>query len=375
MPQQSISLFFTEGSSDKEYHIHMKEQDDGFVVYGMNGRRGGSLKMQPKTDGKAISEADANSIYSSLLKTQLKKGYSPMESGIKFEGTEHAGRVTGLLPQLSNEIGMAEAERLINDDGWMAQQKGDGERRPFGVGANGAFGANRQGLAVPIPVPVAQALQALGVRVHLDGESMGAYIFAFDLTELDGGDWRHRGAEDRYRKLAELVEALDPIHRSAIVLAPAAFTAQEKRALLEGCQHHCQEGLVFKRKEAPYVADRPVSGGDSLKLKFWAHADVVLGDLNTGKRSAPIHGFDAAGVKVPLGNVTIPNNVLTPARDSVHKVKYLYAFEKGSLFEPTYAGPSLLPMDQCKTVGLKYKAAHVDVDPQDFLQPARRMRP
>lgn len=376
MPAQKIALFMTEGSMDKCYEIHMQEQDGGFVVFGMNGRRGSPLKMQPKTDNKPVSEEEASAIYADLVKKQTKKGYTPNEDGIKFQGTEHAGRVTGFNVQLLNEVPLSAAEQYINDDLWMAMQKADGERRPLGFGENGAIGANRQGLECPLPVPVAEALAAIGVHVHLDGEAIDSRVAVFDLTHFNGEDWKTRGAEERHNKLAEIVEALDPAHQEYLMLMPAAFSSQEKRAMLEACLHHSQEGIVFKRKDAPYVPNRPASGGDQLKVKFWETADVVFGELNKGKRSVPFHQFDESGHKVPLGNVTIPSNAAVPEAGSVGKVKYLYGFKQGSLFEPTFQGvtPGGVPA-QCVTTTLKYKADHVHVNHRDFMSNSKSMRP
>ena len=372
MPSQNIALYYTEGSSDKVYQIHMEERDGGFVVYGMNGKRGASLKVQPKTDGP-VSESEASKIYDALLKTQLKKGYTPMESGIRFQGTERANAVTGLLPQLCNEIDEATAERLIEDDNWMAQQKIDGERRMMKVDAEGAVGSNRQGLAAPLPLPVAEALQALGHGVGLDGEALGAKVVVFDLVSWAGEDWQGKGSEERYARLAEAIASLSEEHQACIELTPTAFTTTEKRALLEGCRHHTQEGLVFKRKDAPYVPNRPASGGDHLKLKFWNVAEVVFGEKNANKRSVPFFAHNEQGERVAIGNVTIPANADVPAEGSVGKVKYLYAFPNGGLFEPTFVGmsPDATP-ERCQTSDLTYKADHVCVQPQAFMRTSPR---
>lgn len=376
MPAQKISLFLTEGSMDKVYEIHMQEQDDGFVVFGMNGRRGSSLKMQPKTNNLAVSEAEASAIFASLLKGQKKKGYTPNENGVKFQGTEHAGKVTGLEPQLLNEVPMSEVEKFINDPLWMAQQKCDGECRPLGFGSDGAFGANRQGLQSPLPVPVADALASLGVDVHLVSEAIDSRVMVFDLTHHDGQDWKNQGAENRYLKLQEVLSTLDPLHQKSVVLLPTAFTPQEKRAMLEGCLHHGQEGIVFKRKDSPFVPGRPSKGGDQLKVKFWEFANVIFGELNKGKRSVQIHQLDENAQKIALGNVTIPSNADVPDEGSTGIVKYLYAFKKGSLFEPSLvrATPEISP-DKCLTSSLKFKCDHIHVDHDDFMKSSVSMRP
>lgn len=353
----------TEGSTDKEYQIHMQELDDGFIVFGMNGRRGSSLKIQQKTNGISVSEVEASEIYSSLLKKQLKKGYTLSESGVKFEGASDAGRVTGFSVQLLNEVSISLVDKFIDDDDWMCQQKIDGERRPLGVGDGGAFGANRLGLSTPIPENIASALLAIGGKVHLDAEAVGSCAIVFDLTSIDDSDLTCLGAQKRYERLESVISGLSEEFKASLVLLPTAFTSKDKRLLFDACKKENQEGVVFKRKDSPYTANRPASGGNQLKLKFWKYSHVIFDDLNSGKRSVPFHQFDCNGVKVSLGNVTIPPNSPIPSPGSVGIVKYLYAFKGGSLFEPVFQGldSSVSPAD-CLTSSLVFKGKHVLVD-------------
>ena len=44
---KTTSLYYREGSSDKEYHVRLEAKDDGFVVNIAYGRRGSSLRSPP----------------------------------------------------------------------------------------------------------------------------------------------------------------------------------------------------------------------------------------------------------------------------------------------------------------------------------------
>jgi bifunctional non-homologous end joining protein LigD len=76
---KSVSLFFQEGTSDKEYHIQLEETKGGHVVNFQYGRRGGNLKSDTKTL-VPVSIGAAEQIYAKLLNEKLRKGYSEGET-------------------------------------------------------------------------------------------------------------------------------------------------------------------------------------------------------------------------------------------------------------------------------------------------------
>ena len=71
---KSTSLHFSEGTSDKEYHIQLEQHGSGYVVNFQYGRRGGPLKDGTKTP-TPVTLAEAEKIYNSLLNEKIKKGY------------------------------------------------------------------------------------------------------------------------------------------------------------------------------------------------------------------------------------------------------------------------------------------------------------
>ncbi|MDD5301201.1 MAG: WGR domain-containing protein [Gallionella sp.] len=141
------SLYYSEGSSDKEYHAEIVSVADGNVVNFRYGRRGPSLTAGTKTS-EPVDFAQAKKIYDKLVKEKTSKGYTPGVSGAAYQGTENAGLKTDFTPQLLNPITEDEAMRLVEDDRWAAQEKMDGERHAAHAVAGSVTGMNRKGLLV-----------------------------------------------------------------------------------------------------------------------------------------------------------------------------------------------------------------------------------
>ena len=71
---KNISLYFKEGSSDKEYHAQMVKSGKGVVVNFQYGRVGNALQSGTKTP-TPVSEEEADKIYTKLVKEKMGKGY------------------------------------------------------------------------------------------------------------------------------------------------------------------------------------------------------------------------------------------------------------------------------------------------------------
>ena len=121
-------------------------------------------------------------------------------------------------------------------------------------------------------------------------------------------------------------------------LVKLAFTSAEKQALFNRVRLSAGEGVVLKKLDSVHSPDRPATGGDQLKAKFWETATVVVTGINATKRSVQVAATDCHGtVEVPVGNVTIPPNKEVPAVGDLVEVRYLYFFPNGgSLYQPQY---------------------------------------
>ena len=121
--------------------------------------------------------------------------------------------------------------------------------------------------------PIGEALLALNAVIDApSGEAMGrtgsrqAFLYAFDLLELDGIDLRREPWETRRATLASLLrKAANGIRLSEHIEGTDGFTI---------FGHACQmglEGIVAKRRDRPYRSGRCQ---DWVKVKNPAHPAV-----------------------------------------------------------------------------------------------------
>ncbi len=365
MSLPSASLYFSDGKSDKVYHARIVARDAGYVVDFQFGRRGSALQSGTKT-ANPVDLVKATAIFDKLVLEKTGKGYSPDASGVAFQDTTHAGRVTGVLPQLLNPMDEQQLERCLRDDAWWAQHKLDGERRLLKSQGGAVIGINRLGLQVPLPEPLVAAALSLThdgrpVDFVLDGELIGHKLYVFDLLHLGDSPVTGEPARDRLARLQGLMSSLPAPHGDALALVTTATGEAGKRALLQELRAHEQEGIVFKQADAPYAHGRPSGGGHQLKYKFVESATLQVAGVQDAKRSVALQGFDAVGAAVPLGRVTIPANADIPSPGTIVEVRYLYAYPGGSLFQPVYLGERTdQTVEACSLAQLKYKATHHD---------------
>lgn len=342
----SACLYLRDGGSDKEYHARIEARDDGFVVNFAYGRRGAALSVGTKTSTPTTREA-ADKIYEKLVNEKKAKGYTPSTDGKAFAMTEKAGEVSGLLPQLLNPIEEAEAAALLNDDGWVMEEKHDGRRLMVRVAAGSVEGANRKGLLVSLPKEIEDVLKS-GEDCVLDGELVGAKLHVFDVLAYAGEDLSGRG----YLERSAVRDAIPFSDRSAVEAVATYAGTEAKTAAYQGLQAAGKEGVVFKRADAPYRVGRPAAGGSHVKYKFYATCSALVGTVNQ-QRSV---GLLLEGVSV--GNVTISANFDVPKIGDVVEVRYLYYNPQGSLYQPIYLGVREdIEPGECLLAQLKHKSA------------------
>lgn len=339
---EKTSLYYSEGRSDKEYHIEIVEICGGNVVNFRYGRRGGALTSGTKTSSP-VNLTEAKRIFDKLVKEKTAKGYTPDISGAAYQSTEHAGLSTGFMPQLLNPVSEHEAMGLITDSNWAAQQKMDGERRAAHAENGYVIGINRRGLIVPLPQTIADELQGIDDHsgaVRVDGEIIGDVLYVFDL-HMHKGEPIHALPWVERMRLAESLFAgcqhLKPV--------PVAVTTDQKGDLWNQVVENDGEGVVFKRVDCSVTAGRPNSGGDWLKFKFTESATCCVLAINPDRRSVQlgllelsIHPNATLDQMTPVGNVTIPPNHDIPVSGDIVEIEYLYAHEGGSLYQPIYRG-------------------------------------
>ena len=319
-----VSLFFQQGTSDKEYHIQLEKDNGGYVVNFQYGRRGSALKSGTKT-ASPVSLEEAQKIYDKLLNSKVAKGYSVYQSTQQqFSGNPVAPKTVHRLPQLLNMV--FTAKEFINDDSYLAQEKRDGERRLIVATPNGTMGLNKKGQEVPLPNKI---IDSIDDECTLDGEIIGDTLFAFDILELNGKDLEGEPCIERISTLNTLKFG------DGVKVVETAYTTQEKQKLFDKLKREHREGIVFKKKDAPYTHGRPHSGGNQLKYKFYKTATFIVANITPGKRSVGLELLDN-GNRVFMGKVTIPPNKDIPNVGDFVEVRYLYAYKGGAIFQPTY---------------------------------------
>lgn len=353
---RSVTLYCREGSSDKEYQIHLVASGDGFLVNYANGRRGSPLKSGTKTQA-AVTYVEAVKIYDKLLKSKTSGGYTQAESGMRYVGTELESRDSGLTPQLPTAILPTDVPTYECDPDWVAQEKFDGENRMIVIKDGSVGGVNRRGLTCPVPAHWdANDIPHAKGRTVLCGEDMGSELVAFDILERDGHCIRHLGYVDRHAVLEEVARlAGSP---AWLKMAAVATTTLGKRELLRRMVEEDGEGVVYKRANAAFDAGRSLN---AVKHKVQESSTFEVMKVND-QRSVAIALRDADGMIVPMGNVTVPANHPVPFVGALVEVEYMYRYEGGALMQPKYKGERTdiegpVTLDQIKRIKAKTLAA------------------
>lgn len=324
---KNISLYFKEGSSNKEYHIKLVQSNGGFLVNFHYGRVGNALQNGSKTQ-TPVSLKDAEKIYDKLLKEKRAKGYSEGVNKNEFSEAIPADKKTvHILPQLLNPI--EDVEEYINDDEWIAQPKYDGERRLLISSEVAVMGLNKKGTEVSLPNSIVKSITNICI---LDGEIIGNIIYVYDILSIDNRDLKTNSCESRIAMLESLEFG------EGIKVVETAYTKEEKRKLFERLKVENKEGIVFKKKNSPYTHGRPSSFGNQLKYKFYKSSTFIVANQTKGKRSVGLELVSNEGKRVPIGKVTIPVSYNIPNIGDLVEVRYLYCFRGGCVYQPIYLG-------------------------------------
>jgi len=343
---KSIKLAFQEGNSDKIYHAAIVENSGSFTVQVEWGRRGSVLSSGTKAENVDLVTAEKN--FNKVVKEKTGKGYQeiPNEDGkTTLVGLQATGEREnlGVTAQLMNHLKDDEEEALILNDAWLAQRKYDGVRILAHVEGGKVRCTNRKGQVTGINREVEDALTTIADGTIVDGEVIpsgtgeASTYFVFDLLKTSNQDIKQLGYLERHRLLSNL------IFGETIKVAPCAIGAASKRELLDKLRGERAEGVVFKKINAPYVAGRPHSGGNQLKLKFTKTADVFLTGFD-GKAYQMVvideDGNDREVGRVYTGTTVSERKKLDIYLQKKHRpvieVRYLYATEGDILFQPVY---------------------------------------
>ncbi len=353
--EKHVALYSKSGSSDKEYHIHLIPKGQKYVVSIEYGRRGSSLTSSSKTP-VPVDLDKALSIFEAQLHAKKLKGYTEGAGQTPYVGSDKEDKITGVLPQLLNNIEEEDLDEYFDDPEFCMQEKKDGRRILLRSTTEGLEAINRKGLRVGFPKIIETSLSSslFSQDYILDGELIGEIFYAFDLLKWDGIDICNLGYGDRYKMLLQKLVDIDT-EGSPIQLVETVFTTSSKRAVFKNLKEKGAEGVVFKLLIAPYKAGRPNSGGDQLKFKFTNNCTCQVSAYDKkGKRSVYIQMLDGKKL-VDVGKVTILPNFEVPKIGTLVEVKYLYRHVHGALYQPVYleVREDLDVPDQVNTLKIK----------------------
>lgn len=334
-----VTLFCTEGNSNKQYTIWMEKAGNGWVVNFQYGPVGGWVQSGSKTS-TPVDRAKAERVYEDLLKQKKAKGYSagadaPVFSSVKApspvaKAAAPKAEDQGLRPMLLTWAEECDLEFLIKDDRWGAQEKINGKRIQIKVTPDGVAGSNKRGLLCPIPAAVEREMS--GLLGEFDGEMVGETYHAFDMTMNSiSADFKLERCDYRHERLASrLAKPLNNVKIVPLVTGEAA-----KRALVESLKAGRKEGVVFKKLDAPYEAGRRPNFGKAIAVKVKFYAEIAVEVLKWNK---DVSSVEVAAMKegrlVSVGNVTVHGKYVNQiAVGEVIRVKYLYATEAAQLYQ------------------------------------------
>lgn len=230
-----------------------------------------------------------------------------------------------IAPQLAT---LADAPPATPGD-WLWELKFDGYRLLPRIAGGRVQLFTRNGLDWTARMPaLAQALSALPVEnAWLDGEIIrpdangipdfaalqmafegrradALVLYLFDLLYLNGADWRGEPLERRRARLAELLaDTSGPTLRLS-----QSFDA-DPRSLLDSAARMGMEGIIGKRREAPYRSGR---SNDWIKLKTRQSDELLIAGFTEGQGTRAARGdigalvmaaHDAHGTLRHAGNV------------------------------------------------------------------------
>ena len=342
-----VKLFFQEGNSDKVYYARIVPA--GANVYDVVvqwGRRGSTLSSGKKAVKVSMEKAQAT--VDKLVREKTTKGYEHMTGSVKpaevappmgeGSGSKATGvrKKVGRVAQLLSPIEVHEVERMLSDDKVLAQQKLDGNRVLSHIDDGQVLPTNRSGQKTNAPAHVLAGLTHLPNGTVVDGEIVGDEYWLFDVLEFAGKDVTSCGYAERF---AILTDEIEPGLSEPVRVLESATTTKQKRGLYERLQQNSAEGIVFKRKDAPYTAGR---GSTQLKCKFISSADVVI--VENAGNAYRMQVFDS-GKPFDVGKVfsgttnesrAFIDAALGKGERLVAEVRYLYATDDSQLFQPIF---------------------------------------
>lgn len=188
--------------------------------------------------------------------------------------------------------------RYIRDNEWAVDLKCNGRR----LLVDGTMGKlrffNKEGNRTDAPRTIAKELETLvTINAVLDGEFVDKHFWAFDMPACatmvsPASPWDDRRAA---------LEALFDPHiwnPHFVHLLPVALTTARKRAMMKRVWNGGYEGVMLKKRSAPYHMGERTS--DWLKVKNVRTVDCIVESFGTKKHNIQLTVYQD-GEKVEIG--------------------------------------------------------------------------
>lgn len=237
------------------------------------------------------------------------------------------------VPMAFNEAPVVDVPKYIEDPNFHFQQKVDGIRgqlviepgkQPWFRSKSGQKLVNSSAAKITGPLldKLGKQSDYDGPTYTIDGELLDGKWYVFDVA-VEGSEktpW-----EDRMSTAEAWVAEMHKLGLLNIQALPVARTAEEKRALWEAVQASGGEGVMMKRKDAPYGYGQRVN--HTLKAKITSTADVVVMARNLGGKENAEIGIHVGGKLVSIGTVSMQGKEKGGAVNvgDVIEVEYLWA--------------------------------------------------
>ena len=330
---RAVHLTNTQPGHNKEYFVKLEPVEGGWMqtsVYGpIGGRKAAGTSMKaPGTFAEALRAFDKL-----VNDKRTKSGYELVSDSWADADAAPAPSLqanvaredTGLRPMLLDETTAEQAAALLRDPLYWLQPKRDGERTLIIRKHQSVLGAQRQGLAKPLPQSVVEAvLSVKATEFILDGELVGDTLCAFDLLELNGLNYRLQPYHLRLRALGELVATAQG---GGLELIATYRDEAAKKAAFERFQAERIEGVVFKLWRGAY---NPGTRNGNFKHKFWKTASCIVTQVNTDRASVRVGLYDDAGVLQDVGAISVNGNRTFAQVGAIVEVKYLYVLRSSN---------------------------------------------
>lgn len=267
-----------------------------FEFYTNHGPRSSGMNRNQKPPVIFGSERLARQAFDRKVQAELSKGYqvctpsfigltrllndnlittnAPSGSGVAMSPTPYLV----WSPSLYSTADEGTVERAIEDPSMILQRKYDGERMRIGVSENrSVFSCNRRGMRTDMGPELLRSAQTLinslntsgwnePNRFDFDGERIGSSSYVIWDNVFPDPEAPY---DERFKSI--LLMARDSKLPQGFQVAQTAFKSETKRAMFQAAKDNGWEGVMVKRRTAPYSPGRSV-----LDLKYPFSAVVTV---------------------------------------------------------------------------------------------------